>query len=146
MATVYFTGKAYWAKVDRAETHPQYYPDGQWSIQVALDESSLSVLEESGLRLQVREEEEGDIVMFRRPCRKEIKDEWVEFDKPELIDAEGNNITSTNIGNGSDVTVKVAVYDTRFGKGHRLEAVRVDNLIPYEADDEVIIADGVEPY
>jgi hypothetical protein len=29
------------------------------------------------------------------------------------------------------VTVKVDVFDTRKGKGTRLEAVRVDKLVPY---------------
>jgi hypothetical protein len=37
----------------------------------------------------------------------------------------------TRIGNGSTVTCKISVYDTQLGKGHQLEAVRVEELVEY---------------
>lgn len=39
--------------------------------------------------------------------------------------------TPTLIGNGSEVEVTVAVYDTQMGKGQRLESVKVLDLIEY---------------
>ena len=42
-----------------------------------------------------------------------------------------------SIGNGSEVTIKVAAYSSVKGKGHRLEAVKVENLIPYEGGGAV---------
>jgi hypothetical protein len=38
------------------------------------------------------------------------------------------------IGNGSTVTAKLSIYDSKFGKGTRLEAVRVDEHVPYEGN------------
>jgi hypothetical protein len=59
-----------------------------------------------------------------------IKDQLVAFGPPTVIDKDKNPVTAL-VGNGSKVTAKVAVYDTRMGKGHRLETVRVDELVEF---------------
>jgi hypothetical protein len=127
----YLSGKAKWARL--------FTPDDKYKnykIDVALDDASKEVFAESGMQLNPKQADDGGIYLtFRRPESKVIKNELVKFEAPAVTDKEGNKVESL-VGNGSDVTIKVVVYDTMKGKGHRLEAVRVDNLIPYEKPQE----------
>lgn len=127
MASSYFylTGKAKWAKL--------FKPDDKyknWQIQVYMDDASMKIYDESGMTMAKKRDDDGVFVTFRRPEAKVIKDELVKFNPPEVIDADGNKLEQL-VGNGSDVTIKVIVYDTMKGKGHRLEAVKVNKLVPY---------------
>lgn len=127
MASSYFylSGKAKWAKL--------FKPDDKyknWQIQVYMDADSMKIYDESGMTMQKKQDEDGTYVTFRRPEAKVIKDELVKFDPPTVLNSEGNKLEQL-VGNGSDVTVKVIVYDTMKGKGHRLEAVKVNKLVPY---------------
>lgn len=126
----YLSGKAKWARL--------YSPDDMYKnykIDVALDDESKAVFKESGMTMKTKVADDGEYITFRRPESKVIKDELVKFDPPLVTDVDGQKIDAL-VGNGSDVTIKVVVYDTVKGKGHRLEAVRVDNLIPYEKPQE----------
>ena len=126
----YLSGKAKWARL--------FTPDEKYKnykIDLALDDASKETFVESGMTMQSKAQEDGIFITFRRPESKVIKDELVKFDPPLVTDGDGNKVESL-VGNGSDVTIKVVVYDTVKGKGHRLEAVRVDNLIPYEKPQE----------
>jgi hypothetical protein len=49
---------------------------------------------------------------------------------------------SDKIGNGSTVLVKVRVYDTPRGKGHELETVAVETLVPF-VSGETFAPEGV---
>lgn len=121
----YLSGKAKWAKL--------FKPDDKyknWQIQVYMDDPSMKIFDESGMTMQKKTDEDGTFVTFRRPEAKVIRDELVKFNPPEVLDAEGNKLDQL-VGNGSEVTVKVIVYDTMKGKGHRLEAVKVTKLVPY---------------
>lgn len=127
MASSYFylSGKAKWAKL--------FKPDDKyknWQIQVYMDDASMKIYDESGMTMAKKQDDDGVFVTFRRPEAKVIKDELVKFSPPEVIDADGNKLDQL-VGNGSDVTIKVIVYDTMKGKGHRLEAVKVNKLVPY---------------
>lgn len=122
----FLSGKAKWAKL--------FKPDDKyknWQIQVYLDDASMKVFDESGMTMQKKTDEDGVFVTFRRPEAKVIRDELVKFDPPTVVDANGGKLDQL-VGNGSEVTVKVVVYDTMKGKGHRMEAVKVTKLIPYE--------------
>jgi hypothetical protein len=121
----YLSGKAKWAKL--------FKPDDKyknWQIQVYMDDPSMKIFDESGMTMQKKQDEDGTFVTFRRPEAKVIRDELVKFNPPEVLDAEGNKLEKL-VGNGSEVTVKVIVYDTMKGKGHRLEAVKVNKLVEY---------------
>jgi len=127
MSTQYFylSGKAKWAKL--------FKPDekyGNFQINVYLDEPSLSLFDKLGLQLQKRKDEEGTYVTFRRAPKKLIKGELVDFGPPKVLDKD-NNPSEKLVGNGSEVTIKVATFDTVKGKGHRLDAVRVEKLVEY---------------
>lgn len=135
--TFYWTGKCKWAKVYKPD--PKYnnfvmdfYPDNPEEIPNA------------GLGLEPKADEDGTFYRLRRPVEKLIKDELVQFGPPKVVlntgqvDEAGVPVVepfSKLIGNGSRVTVKVDVFDVRAGKGkgHRLNSVRVDEHVPYEA-------------
>lgn len=121
----YLSGKAKWAKLFKPD---EKYKN--WQIQVYLDDASMKTYDESGMTMQKKRDDDGTFVTFRRPEAKVIKDELVKFDPPSVLDTDGNKLDQL-VGNGSDVTVKVIVYDTMKGKGHRLEAVKVNKLVPY---------------
>jgi len=139
MATqyVYFKGKAKWAKVFRPDQMYDYYgmdfyPDDPDAFQ------------ESGIQLKPNKDNEDGRTFFkvkRRPTAL-IKGELVNFGPPVVFDK--TNMTTTQaIGNGSEVTVKIALYDSQKGKGHRLESVRVENLVEYEGNAELDVGGEV---
>jgi hypothetical protein len=120
---IFLSGVSKWAKV--------YKPDDKYhnySINVALDKDSQKSFDQAGLRLRPKKDDQDGIeyVRFRRG----------EPDgPPHVVDKNGEKLTNL-IGNGSKVTIRVEVYDTKsYGKGHRLMAVRVDDLIVYERKD-----------
>lgn len=133
-ATYYFQGSCKWAKVHKPD--PKY---GNYEVNLYMTPESWDLFDQSGLRLERRNDDDGEYVTFRRPHTKLIKGEQNVFGPPEvLLDGE---VTDKFIGNGSDVTLKVSVYDTMKGKGHRLEKVRIDRLEEYdepEIHDELI--------
>ena len=145
----YFSGTANWAHL--------YKPDDKyknWKIDLILDDKGLETFRKSELLLEIKEGDvknpktgkithfEGPTITLRRPQEKLIKGEKVAFDPPTVLDEHGEPFKEqTLIGNGSKVTCKVIVYDTMKGPGHRLEAVRVDHLIPYEAKEKSVDED-----
>lgn len=135
--TYYFTGKCKWAKL---ATPDEFRGQTKYKINLYLDKKGLRELNESGARLEVREDIDGKYVGFSRPESKTMKDELVELGPPWVLEEkDGEEVDFSNperIGNGSTVTCKVSVYDTRMGKGHTLEAVRVDNLVEYTGETE----------
>lgn len=127
--TFYFSGTCKWAKVYK----PDMKFEPQYTIDLYMDDESWDSYADSGLRLKKKEDEDGEYVGFRR---KVAGPEWKpDMGPPTVIDAKGNEFKEL-IGNGSKVTIKVDVYDTKMGKGHRLETVRVDEHVKYEAPKE----------
>lgn len=146
MATehLYLKGTAKWAKV--------FKPDEEYdnfTINVYMDEASRKLFAEAGLQLTPKEDEDGEFVTFRRPNYKQIKNELVHFGAPQVIDEQGVPVT-TPIGNGSEVVVKVIVYDSKKGKGHRLDGVQVTKLVEYAGSGEgapnVVTPEGVSAF
>lgn len=130
MATeyLYLRGKAKWAQL----TSPDKEYDN-FKINLYLDDDSKAIFAESGLQLTPKTDEDGEYVVFRRPNYKQIKKDLVHFGAPNVIDTEGRPVNQL-VGNGSEVVIKVVVYDSKKGKGHRLETVQVTNLVPYEGN------------
>lgn len=124
---LYLSGKAMWARLYRPDEKYQNY-----SILVELDDKSLEAFKKTGLNMKLRD---NNGVSFKRPVSKVIKGELVTFSAPKVVNSESQEIHD-NIGNGSDVIVKICVYNTVKGPGHRLDAVMVKNLIPYETRTE----------
>ena len=141
MATqvVYLSGIAKWCK--NREPDPKY---GNYEVDLYLDEESWLLFEGTGSRATPKEDDEGEkFIRLRRPHQREFKDELKIYGPPASF-LNGEPFTG-NIGNGSKVTVKVEVYDTKKGKGTRWEAIRVDELVEYEGK-EVVASEGVVPF
>jgi hypothetical protein len=124
---VYLTGKAKWPRLSTPDKEYNNY-----SISISLDKKSRKTFDDSMLRLEPKSFDDGDYIKVRCGAEKLINGELVKFGPPKVIDSAGNTFDPMHIGNGSTVTVKLAVYDTKKGKGHRLTAVRVDKLVPYD--------------
>lgn len=139
--TIYLTGTCKWAQLIE--------PDGKfkkWGLDLYPDDASWTVYHNSGLELKEREDEDGGkFIKVGRPQMKIVKGEMVEFEGPELLMADGTKLGTRLVGNGSDVTCKVVVYDTVKGKGHRLEAVRVNTLKEY-IKPEVDLSNEEDPF
>jgi hypothetical protein len=137
----YFQGKASWAKLITPDLEFK-----NWNIKVHLTPDSYNQfmkLKEpqgdiDGILNEVKQDDDGYFVVFKRPTEKKFGNEIKMFSPPEVLDADGNTMHNIMIGNGSDVTVKVECYkyNKPFKKGRgraiRLVSVRVDNLITYE--------------
>lgn len=148
---IVLSGRAFWARVYEGN-HDEYGGKEFYKITVALDGQSWGKFSSSGLSLKAKpvEADGDDGITFRRDLHpKTGKDKTgkpysLGGGAPRVVNADGDTMTDL-IGNGSQVEVIVNVYTVSSGpmkgkKGHRLEAVKVTKLIPYESpvdDDEV---------
>lgn len=160
MPTKYYNikGKAYWPEL-RDSQPDEYAGDKRWKITLVLDD--VDDFEKTGLQLKLRDMEDGQAIVLRRGCRKLIGDNLINFCSPVIIDENNKWIRYHTIkgedgadkpvfswekgdpvpemvgediliNNGSEVSVRVAVYDTQKGKGHRMESVQILHMAaPY---------------
>lgn len=127
--TFYFTGEAIFPRLLKPDT--TYNANGVYSIGVTLDAASQAQYDKSGIRLKVKTwNGSKPFYTFKRQDKGLMRDQLVSFGPPKVIDKDGNALTKF-VGNGSKVTLKVLAFDTRNGKGHRLDTVRVDELVEY---------------
>ena len=136
MATqyIYLSGIAMWPKLKTPDT--KFDVEGVYNLDLILDDPSMKKFKEAGIRVEMREKDGKKFVKLKRQHKKLIKGEVKTLGPPKVFDNDGNPLGDhILIGNGSTVTCKVAVFDTMKGKGHTLEAVRVDGLIAYEKAD-----------
>lgn len=143
MATdiLFFKGKTKWARVHKPSENFETY-----EVPVYMDKKELKRYQDSGMQLQIREDEDGSFVTFKRKHAEfnGLKKEQVINGRPGInILKDGAYVPFDGlIGNGSEVTVKVEVYDTpgrgKGKKGHRLLAVGVDKLVEYVAKEKEV--------
>lgn len=142
MATeyIYLSGKGKWIRPNAPD------PWGNWKMDLYPNEDSHNKILDlktsqdgvSGIKNEVKKDPvDGYFITLRRPTQKVYKGKVQGFAPPIVLDKAGQPLRDTPIGNGSDVTVKVAVYThgTPGGgkaKALRWEALRVDNLVPFE--------------
>lgn len=122
-----FTGPVRWAKV---HTPDQKY--GHYSLEIKIDEDAYK---NTGLSGRPSKDGEGYYTFRRKPDTLIWKgDEQVPAGAPLVFGSDGRP-TDVLIGHGSICTIDVVVYDydNSFGKGrgHRLEALRVEKLVEY---------------
>lgn len=137
-------GKCKWAHVQRLNRYDA------WSIELWPTPEDLEVLRElqaKGMKNVMRKDEDGYYIRFKREPRKEITLKTGErkslvFSPPTVAMADGSPLPNgVSIGNGSDVTVLLEVYSHGTPGGGqavaaRLEGVRVDNLLPFNPDED----------
>jgi len=93
-----------------------------------VDEATWS---KSGVQTRPKMDKDGDLCYtLKRPVKKLIKGDIVEFGKPEFVMADGSPVDKL-VGNGSTVEVEFITYDTSMGTGHRFNKVIVHDLIEY---------------
>ena len=133
MKEIYFKGVCKWAKV-QAPDNKYKSDEKEYSVDMYLDDDSWELFNKSELQLEPREDDDGRYIKFRRGTHK--------FDGtpiPPLTVLHNGVVTKALVGNGSEATCKVIVYDTEKGKGHRLEAINVTDLEEFEgAEVEVM--------
>lgn len=126
--TYYFSGTANWCKYKKIDEY------GKFTVDVTLDDASQDLYKKSGIRVQVKENKDGDeYVKFSRKPDLEVKGETIDIGPPKIYRVKGDELVefTDNVGNGSKVTVKVTAYDTKAGKGHRWESLRIDELVEF---------------
>lgn len=136
-STHYFSGTLEWAKL--YEHNKDTYGDKTFFVvDVLLNDEDTARLKATGSRLKPKKEGENlNRIRFRRNEDHPIED----FGGPPQVIIEdpenpGKYIPFDKlIGNGSKGTVKVSVYDSKMGKGTRLEVVRVDEWVEFKTDD-----------
>lgn len=154
-----FTGLCSYAKV----YEPDDYKGNQfWKINLHVDKETAKKIRESGsmVRPHVDNEEvsgvPGQYYTFRRDLVKTINGRDIEFNPPEIFNADGKPIMvyvkdettgeteavgeKVYLGNGSKVEVTVEVYPAgSFGNGTRLRSIKIIDLIKYDpkAKEEV---------
>lgn len=131
-------GEAKWAKVfefnrDRGEFHKDY--DGAYTIQVYLDEANMKKHSASGSRVKPKIDDDGISITYKR---KHINAAVPALGgAPKVVNADDEPWDTDNlIGNGSEVEVFFTVYESKMGKGTRLEGVRVLNPVEYQSSGE----------
>jgi hypothetical protein len=134
MATQFFylEGTVNWAKVQEPVLKYQSKTEYEYSLDFEPDEDSLAAFKASGSRKNVKN---GSIKFNRDVEYTNAKGETVDAGKPTVLirNEDGENEPYTGlIGNGSKAIVKISVYDTRMGKGTRLEGLTVLDLVPFD--------------
>lgn len=132
---IFLTGIAKWAKVHKPDQKYNFY-----GLDLYLDKDSMKAFKESGLSLEIREGDDGSYIRPRRDPEKLFEGM---SEKPKVLIRDGSDEDgkpvyvpfADNIGNGSFVTCKIEVFETKRGMGHRLEAVAVENLVAYDGGD-----------
>lgn len=117
----------------------------KWSIVIYPDPKSLEVirdLQAEGVKNVMKKDEDGYFIQFSREPTKLIRGKVVAFAAPRVQDNEGKVFDGLRVGRGSDVTVRLEVYQhgTPSGgkaKAARWDSVRVDNLIVWEIDKDM---------
>jgi hypothetical protein len=132
MATkqVFLSGKTKFANFHQPDRF------GYWSVNLYLDDASKvewAKLKQEGILNRLRKDEDGEFVTLRCPVEKKIRGVMTKMQPISLI-KDGIPYLGM-IGNGSDVTCMITVYNYRKpitqeqGIAIRLGAVRIHNLV-----------------
>lgn len=134
----YLQGKVSWF---RNKTPNKW---NKYSVQIHPDTKSLEIirdLQAEGLKNNLKKDDDGYFCNFTRPVTKEYQSgKIVSFTPVDVFDMEGQPYDGP-VGNGSDATLKIEVYehDTPGGgraKAARWVSARIDTLVPYEVDKD----------
>jgi hypothetical protein len=137
---VYLSGKVKWAKGLLAPSQWKKY-----GCKLNLDNPSLSIvldLKKKGIKNELTKDEDGYWINLSRPSEINIKGSMQGMLPPVVVTNDDPPIPWNQdkmIGDGSDITCKVAVRNWKSpfgvpGVSIRLESVRVDNLVEFTTD------------
>jgi len=147
---IFLQGKGSWIRPH------QVNPWGKWSMVLYPDAKSLEKLRElqaEGVKNSISKDDDGWYVRLSRPTELKVNGKLIGLRPPEVFDAtkplpDGGYmpLKDTPIGNGSDVTVKMEVYQHRvpsgpdgkpkYAKAMRWNSLLVENLVPFQSRKE----------
>jgi len=133
---------------------------GKWAHNLYLDKESLDLFRElqisdngvGGVKNQLKKDEDGYFIAISRPQEVMMRGKKVGLLPPKVVDGrtvlpDGSNPPWPDdllVGNGSDVTTKVEVYQHRVpgtenkARAMRWVSSRIDSLVPYSGKDEML--------
>ena len=127
-------GVATWAKIF-PENVDEYNGVKKYSITLSMEDELADKFEGTGTRKVLKRGGDGKYqVKLTRPFAQPTFPEL--GGAPVVVDENGEPFKQL-IGNGSKVSVEITVYDTKMGKGTRLDKVIVRDLVPYDGKEKV---------
>lgn len=153
---VYIQGKAKWFKHMVPEV---FKGKGAWKHTIYPNEESMEKLwklKKEGMKNDIKKDEDGYYINFRRPTEIVIKDKItqrlkdIQQDPPVVMGPQKEDMTRIPVGNGSDITTKLEVYEHSVpgsqnkAKAARWMSTRVDHLVVYENSKQEAILKSIE--
>lgn len=138
---VYLQGKVSWFRADSPNKYNKY------STQLHPDDKSLEIirdLQSQGLKNMLKKDEDGYFFNVSRPVTKEfLSGKIISFTPVEVFDKEGVPYNGP-VGNGSDATLKLEVYEHNTPGGGKAKAARwvsarIDNLVPFNPGTDLTL-------
>jgi hypothetical protein len=135
---VYIQGKVSWFKPFMTNKWNKY------STQIHPTPEGLEKIRElqaEGLKNQIKKDDDGYYTTFTRPVSKEFRSgKIITFAPVEVFDKDGKPFDQP-VGNGTDATLKIEVYEHETPGGGKAKAARwvsarIDNLIPFVPDKD----------
>jgi hypothetical protein len=108
--------------------------DGLYSFDLVVDEENLAKYKDAGIQSKPKVTDNGVTVKLKRKAKGMFENTG---GAPKVMNKDGSTWDREFggiPGNGSKVSARVVVFDTKKGKGFRLEAVRVDELVEYKPE------------
>jgi hypothetical protein len=148
-------GKVSYAKLYEPD---DFRGEKKWKLNLYPSVDTILMLKQAGLQNKFKDDDgeksgvTGKYLTFSRPCQKEFRDGITKFLPPEILNDKGDKIVwyeetkdgvemhgdRVLIGNGSEIEIDLAVYQTqRFGAGSRFNSVKIIDLIEYNPPEEV---------
>lgn len=143
---IYMKGKGKWCQ--RLFTPDEKFNPPAWKFDFYPDTDAYAILVDlkspkdgsQGLLNKIKKDDDGYYLQIKRPTFIDSRKGRIPLGPPVIVGPDGAPWNGDAIGNGSDLTIKLAkrIYPTptkQMGVALRLESVRVDNLIPFEKED-----------
>ena len=123
------SGTAMWAKLEVPSNN--------------FDEDNLKVAKSQKMTIKNADDDRGDYVTIKR---NQLGPREQEQAKPRLIDSKMNDMSGTNVGNGSKVNASFRTFEYKRGpvagkNGFELVGVQVIELVPYEGGPNSVNSD-----
>lgn len=138
-----FKGLIAWARIYDGQ-EDDYNGDKRWKISFYPSKEVADKIKDAGIQSRMKEDDgeksgiAGKYFVFKRELEREFEGTVQKLDPVKVYNKEGKLLDDRiSIGNGSTVEITLEVYQTkRFGKGTRLNAIRIIDLIEYKPDDD----------
>jgi hypothetical protein len=139
---VYLKGICKWVK--HLQPDFKWEPDGKWSMVIYLEGEELEkarlLIGRDKIKNSLRNDDDGWYLTLSRKCSYEVRGRKVGREPPKVFRmVDGVEVPITEmVGNGSSGVAKCILWSsTNFpGKNLRWEALRVDNLVPFNTETD----------